>query len=48
MYCEFLGYLRDLPLQTWREKDHESLRVIEAHLTEQTKGQLRDLYEREA
>jgi aminoglycoside 2''-adenylyltransferase len=48
MYFEFLGHLREIPLQEWRQKDHESLRVVEAHLAEQTKGRLRGLHEQRA
>jgi aminoglycoside 2''-adenylyltransferase len=45
MYFEFLGYLRDIPQEAWRDKDHESLRVIEAHLGEQSKRGLKELFE---
>jgi 2''-aminoglycoside nucleotidyltransferase len=48
MYFEFLGYLRDIPVQEWREKDHASLRAVEARLTEQVKRWLRELHERGA
>jgi 2''-aminoglycoside nucleotidyltransferase len=48
MYFEFLGSLRDIPLQAWRQKDHESLRVVEAHLGEPSKRRLRELLGREA
>lgn len=32
MYFEFVGYEQEIPRSAWREKDHESLRLIELHL----------------
>ncbi len=46
MYFECLGYLRDIPLAAWRDKDHQSLRVIEAHLSEASKRALREHFGR--
>jgi len=44
MYFEFLGYIHDTPREQWREKDFQSLRLIEAHLSEDTKRILQALY----
>ncbi|NJK50735.1 hypothetical protein HC931_23775 [Candidatus Gracilibacteria bacterium] len=44
MYFEFLGYISDIPQRQWRDKDFESLRHIEAHLDEDKKRTLKELY----
>lgn len=46
MYFEFLGYINDIPQEQWRDKDFESLRHIEAHLDEDKKRILKELYAR--
>ncbi|WP_225865767.1 nucleotidyltransferase domain-containing protein [Dyadobacter aurulentus] len=33
MYFEFLTYEQEIPRSDWRPKDHESLRLIELHLS---------------
>ncbi|MBV9469439.1 MAG: hypothetical protein JO316_08865 [Abitibacteriaceae bacterium] len=46
MYFEFLGYLDEIPREQWREKDFQSLRLIEAHLNQDQKQLLKDLHTR--
>lgn len=44
LYFEVLGYIRDIPTEQWRPKDIESLRIIEANLTDRGKAELRRLH----
>ncbi|MBD2105289.1 nucleotidyltransferase domain-containing protein [Leptolyngbya sp. FACHB-261] len=48
MYFEFLGYIDEIPQEQWRNKDFQSLQIIEAHLDEVKKQALKDLYTRTA
>ncbi len=41
MYVEFLDYEREVPTALWREKDFESLCILEAHLSEPVRQRLR-------
>src|SRR5579884_1303292 len=41
LYFEFLHLEQEIPKEQWRPKDFESLALIEAHLEENTRGELR-------
>jgi 2''-aminoglycoside nucleotidyltransferase len=38
MHFEFMGYEQEIPKACWRAKDHESLRLIELHLSDAGKA----------
>lgn len=44
LYFEFLGYMQEVPLAQWRDQDFESLRIIEAHLSEDSRQSLKSLH----
>lgn len=44
LYFEFLGYIQEVPMAQWREKDFYSLQIIEAHLSEERRQSLKQLY----
>jgi aminoglycoside 2''-adenylyltransferase len=43
LYFEFLGYVRDIPLENWRSQDIVSMKVVEAELDERIKERLKRL-----
>lgn len=47
LYYEILGNIRDIPQENWRAKDYDSLRLVEAHLSEQSRRELRERFARE-
>jgi 2''-aminoglycoside nucleotidyltransferase len=44
IYFEFLGYMDEVPQQQWRDKDLQSLQLIEAHLSLEKRQAMQALY----
>lgn len=44
MFFEFLGYEHEVAINQWREKDSQSLSIIESHLSEDEKRALRERF----